>query len=252
MKGLTPLQNRVDPFGKLVAVAERGTLMGNRGRLHDAARRIVRRVAPGYRAWVTCRLEFRGRWRAVMTPGRYTELFFLDEATALAAGHRPCGECRHADYRRYKAAWLAGNADRGLDPAAPIAALDRELHRDRLGPDGRQRTFRATLGALPDGVMVTLPDAAGPLLVWQGALRPWSWGGYGPPRPCPGEAIAAVLTPRSSVAAIAAGYRPGVHLEAAAPDRVRAGALTASPRGEVGRPRRNDRARRASRGGSAP
>jgi hypothetical protein len=210
MKGLTPLQNRVDPFGDLIATPARGTLMGNRGRLHDAARRIARRVAPGYRAWVTCRLEFRGRWRAVMTPGRYTELFFLDEATALAAGHRPCGECRHADYRRYKAAWLAGNADRGLDPAAPIAALDRELHRDRLGADGRQRTFQSPLGALPDGVLVTRPGVAEPLLLWRGALRPWSPAGYGPPRRAAAGTVVTVLTPRSSVAAIAAGYRPGV------------------------------------------
>ena len=88
--------------------------MGNRGRLHDEARRIVRRVAPGYRAWVTCLLAFRGRHRPVMQPNRYTELFFLDEATALAAGHRPCGECRRADFRRFRAAWLLGNPDRGL------------------------------------------------------------------------------------------------------------------------------------------
>jgi hypothetical protein len=210
-KGLTPLQNRVDPFGELIATPARGTLMGNRGRLHDAVRRIVRRVAPGYRAWVTCRLEFRGRWRPVMTPGRYTELFFLDEATALAAGHRPCGECRHADYRRFKAAWLAGNPDRGVALDAPIAALDRELHRDRLGPDGRQRTFQATLGSLPDGVMVRLADAADPLLLWQGTLRPWSPAGYGAPRRGGAEQIVTVLTPRSSVATIAAGYRPEVH-----------------------------------------
>src|SRR5262249_17226865 len=93
-----PLQNRVTPFGDLIATAARGTLMGNRGRLHDGDRRIVRRVAGGYRAWVTCRLEFRGRRRTVMTPGRYTELFFLDEVTALAAGHRPCREFRPQDY----------------------------------------------------------------------------------------------------------------------------------------------------------
>jgi hypothetical protein len=92
-----PLQNRVTPSGDLIATAARGTLMGNRGRLHEPCRRIVRRVAGGYRAWVTCRLKFRGRHRTVMAPNRYTELFFLDEATALAAGHRPCGECRRAD-----------------------------------------------------------------------------------------------------------------------------------------------------------
>ena len=132
-----PLQNRVTPSGDLIATPAHGTLMGNRGRLHDPARRIVRRVAGGYRAWVTCRLAFGGRRRVVMAPNRYTELFFLDEATALAAGHRPCGECRRADFRRFRATWLAANPDRGLGPDAPIDAIDRELHRDRLRPKGQ-------------------------------------------------------------------------------------------------------------------
>src|SRR4029453_19608900 len=100
--------------------------MGNGGRLHDPARRIVRRVAGGYRAWVTCRLEFRGRHRTVMAPNRYTELFFLDEATALAAGHRPCGECRRADFRRFKATWLPGNPPRGAGRNVPTLAHRRD------------------------------------------------------------------------------------------------------------------------------
>jgi hypothetical protein len=198
----------VTPFGDLIVTAARGTLMGNRGRLHDASRRIVRRVATGYRAWVTCQLEFRGRRRAVMTPGRYTELFFLDEATALAAGHRPCGECRRADYRDFKSAWLAGNQDRGLKPGVPIAVIDRELHQDRVGPDTWQRTFSAELGALPDGVFVTMPGSADALLVWHGALWPWSPTGYGPPRDRPGQVVVTALTPRSTVCAIEAGYLP--------------------------------------------
>jgi hypothetical protein len=141
----------VTPFGELIATPARGTLMGNRGRLHDPSRRIVRRAASGYRAWVTCRLTFRGRHRTVMAPNRYTELFFLDEATALAAGHRPCGECRREDYRRFKASWLVANRDRGLGPDAVIGAIDRELHRDRLGLDGRSRTYPAQVGSLPMG-----------------------------------------------------------------------------------------------------
>jgi PAS domain-containing protein len=206
-----PLQNRVTPFGTLIATPARGTLMGNRGRLHDERRRVVRRVAPGYRAWVTCLLAFRGRWRPIMEPGRYTELFFLDEATALAAGHRPCGECRRLDHRRFRTAWLAGNPGRGPGPGAPVAALDRVLHEDRLAADGRQRTFRAALEALPDGVFVTLAEASAvPLLLWRGALRAWSPAGYGPAIPRPGG-LATVLTPRSTVAAIRAGYVPGVH-----------------------------------------
>lgn len=206
-----PRQNRVTPRGELIATSARGTLMGNRGRLHDASRRIVRPVAGGYRAWVTCLLEFKGRRRTVMTPGRYTELFFLDEVTALAAGHRPCGECRRADFRRFTAAWLEGNARRALPPGAPIGAIDRELHRDRLDADRRQRTFAAKLGALPDGAFVTLPNAADPFLVWHGALWPWSPGGYGQFRRWPADESVTVLTPASTVSAIAAGYTPSVH-----------------------------------------
>jgi hypothetical protein len=205
-----PLQNRVTPFGDLVATPARGTLMGNRGRLHDSGRRIVRRVAPGYRAWVTCQLAFRGRHRVVMSPNRYTELFFLDEATALAAGHRPCGECRRADFRRFKATWLAANRDRGLGLDVRVDAIDRELHRDRLGPDGQPRTYLATLGSLPDGVFVALPDVAEPLLVWRGSLASWSPAGYGACRGWPPDRRATVLTPRSTAAAIGAGYAPGV------------------------------------------
>jgi hypothetical protein len=229
-----PLQNRVTPFGDLVATTARGTLMGNRGRLHDDARRIVRRVVPSYRAWVTCRLEFRGRWRAVMTPGRYTELFFLDEATALAAGHRPCGECRHADYRRFKALWLTANRARSAGCDGPIAAIDRQLHRERLGADGRPRTFSAALASLPDGVFVGVPGTREPLLLWRAALRPWSPAGYGAPRACPDEADrVTVLTPRSTVAAIAAGYAPAVHPSASqagrAPARSRAASVAKRP-----------------------
>ncbi len=198
------------PFGELIATPARGTLMGNRGRLHDAARRIVRRVVPSYRAWVTCWLEFRGRHRPVMAPNRYTELFFLDEATALAAGHRPCGECRRPDLRRFRAAWLRGNPERGVASDALTEAIDRELHRDRLAADRRPVTYPADLSALPDGVFV-VADAGEALLLWRGTLLPWSPAGYGAPRPRPGRQRVTVLTPRSTVAAIAAGYTPAVH-----------------------------------------
>jgi hypothetical protein len=222
-----PLQNRVTPFGDLIRTTARGTLMGNRGRLHDSLRQIVRRVASGYRAWVTCRLSFRGRHRTVMTPGRYTELFFLDEATALAAGHRPCGECRRADFRRFRAAWLLGNPDRGLGIDAPAGAIDRELHRDRLGTDGRSVTYPAELRSLPDGVFVRGAGLDEALLVWRGNLVPWSPAGYGAPRRGRRGGRATVLTPRSTVAALAAGYVPGVHGsldDRASEGRARAGA----------------------------
>jgi len=205
-----PLQNRATPYGELIAVSARGALMGNRGRLHDGHRQVIRRRVSGYRAWVTCLLAFRGRRRAVMTPGRYTELFFLDEVTAFAAGHRPCGECRRADYRRFKEAWLAGNPERGLAAGVPIDAIDRELHRDRLTSDGRQQTFVADITALPDGVFVAPPMGPAPRLLWRGALWRWSPEGYGHPEPVPADAMLIVLTPRSTVQAFAAGYTPWV------------------------------------------
>lgn len=206
----TPLQNRVTPRGDLIAVTARGALMGNRGPLHDATRQVVRRQISSYRAWVTCLLAFKGRRRAVMSPGRYTELFFLDEATALAAGHRPCGECRRDDYRRFKAAWLAGNPERGLAGGVPIGAIDREMHRDRLTAEGFQRTVLADIGSLPDGVFVARGPQEIPLLIWRGALWPWSPEGYGDPEPKPSVDVATVLTPVSTVRAIATGYTPEV------------------------------------------
>ncbi|MCH8830686.1 MAG: hypothetical protein IID45_14005, partial [Planctomycetes bacterium] len=121
-----PLQNRVTPFGRIIAVPNRGMFMGNRGCLHDDQRRIVRQVC-SYKAWVACLTEFRGRKRKLMTPGQYTELFFLDEATALAAGHRPCGECRRTDYQRFKKAWLDGNPDAGLGVNPVIKLIDQHL-----------------------------------------------------------------------------------------------------------------------------
>jgi hypothetical protein len=185
--------------------------MGNRGRLHDPAGRIVRRQVAGYRAWVTCLLDFRGRRRPVMAPGRYTALFFLDEATALAAGHRPCGECRRADFLRFKAAWLAANArDRGAGPV-PIADIDRQMQRDRLTADGLQRTFAIDLAALPDGVFVDRGTGGPPLLIWAGALWPWTPEGYAEAVARPAAGTVTVLTPASTVRALAGGYTPGVH-----------------------------------------
>jgi hypothetical protein len=150
-----------------------------------------------------------------MTPGRYTELFFLDEATALAAGHRPCGECRRADHRRFREAWLTGNPECGLAAAAPIAAIDRELHRDRLTPDGHQRTFQADLASLPDGAFIEGLTPGAPLLVWGDGLWPWSPEGYGVPV-SRRAGMVTVLTPRSTVGALAAGYAPAVDATARA------------------------------------
>jgi hypothetical protein len=160
-----PLQNRVTPFGELIAVPDRGTLMGNRGVLHDGRRRIVR--FSNERRWISCLTDFRGRRRALMTPGRYTELFFLDEATALAAGHRPCWECRRTDALRFRAAWARAC---GREEAIPFGELDRLLHEERLEGRGRMRRWSAEGATLPDGTMLVEDGAA--LLVLGERLHP--------------------------------------------------------------------------------
>src|SRR5262245_35284432 len=187
-----PLQNRVTPFGDLVAVQARGLLMGNRGRLHDAHRRIVR-YAHG-RRWIACLTSFRGRRRTVMSPGSYTELFFLDEAVALAAGHRPCAECRRDDYVRFQAAWR-----RAVAADASADAMDVVLDADRRDGPGTKRTYRAALGALPAGSYVELDGRA--WLLWDSALRAWTATGYAERRATTPHQVT-VLTPRCIVAAI--------------------------------------------------
>src|SRR5690349_3171301 len=170
------LQNRVTPLGELIADPARGLVYGNRGCLHDADGRIRRRFQ-GTR-WIACRLRFRGWHRApLLQPGRFTELFFLDEATALAAGHRACALCRREDYRRLQAVWADLHpGERGAD------AMDARLQAQRV--DGRTRRLHpAPYAALPDGAFVVVDDA--PLLVVGETLRPWAVGGYGPARPRP-------------------------------------------------------------------
>src|SRR3954452_4626004 len=161
-----PLQNRVTPLGEIVADPARGLVYGNRGCLHDAGGRIVRHHAG--RRWIACRLAFRSRRRELLRPGRYTELFFLDEATALAAGHRPCAACRHADYDALLALW------RELHPAdAGADAIDARLHAERLDGGGRaRRLHEADVGDLPDGAFV-LCDGA-PWLVLGAGLGRWA------------------------------------------------------------------------------
>lgn len=206
----SPLQNRVTPFGDIVASAARGDLMGNRGILHDETRQLG---AARWRtkAWISCVLEWKGGQRTVMSPGSYTELFFLDEATACAAGHRPCAQCRRRDHDRFVAAWRrAGDSGKEAPATAPI--IDARLHSERVSPRTRAKiTFTAPLAGLPDGTMVTLADAPSQaLLVLGDALLPWLPQGYGAPIKKPFE-TAAVLTPSSMVGALRAGYRPHLH-----------------------------------------
>jgi len=207
-----PLQNRVDPFGEIVRTSARGALMGNRGGcFHDAGQELTRSRWKS-RRWIACVLSFRGRWRPVMQPHRYTELFFLDEATALAAGHRPCAQCRWADFNRFKAAWLLGNAQHGLNRRDSIDAIDLHLQRERIDRRGRKVVYCAAIDSLPNWTMVALDDRATVAhIIWGGRLYRWSFEGYLDPIDLSRGREVEVLTPVSVVKAIAAGYEPAVH-----------------------------------------
>jgi len=193
-----PRRNRVTPLGEIVADPARGLVFGNRGCLHDRDGRLRRTYAST--TWIACRLSFKDRRRALMQPGRYTELFFLDDATALAAGHRPCAECRREDYRRFIARWPGGERQR---PSA--AVLNARLHAERLDDAGAQRRHRADIADLPDGVFVLSDDV--PWLVSGDALLRWTPSGYaeGMPRR---RGRATVITPSSVVTVLRRGWRP--------------------------------------------
>jgi hypothetical protein len=199
-----PLQNRVNPFGELFATPARGTLFGNRGgRFHtDAKTLTARRWAS--RQWICCVLDFKGRQRDVW--GRfYTELFFLDEPTALAAGHRPCFECRRKDAEAFAEAWRKAQR---LSARPYADAMDDVLHRERL--QGRaKRTHRRHIDALPDGAFVVLDDEA--FAVRGGALLHWTPHGYDARKKCPRGITVDVLTPPAILAVLSAGYRPRWH-----------------------------------------
>jgi hypothetical protein len=200
-----PLQNRVTPLSRLVATPERGLVYGNRGCLHDAEGRI-RRSYNGKR-WIACRLRFRGRHRRrLMQPGRYTELFFIDEATAFAAGHRPCAECRREDYVRLTAIW------NDLHPGqAGADAIDAQLHGERVVPGTRaQRHHEAAFDELPDGAFVL--HRGEPFLVLGRKLLRWTPGGYlrGGRRPAGGTAVA--ITPPSLLSVLRTDWQPVVPL----------------------------------------
>ena len=209
-----PRQNRVTPHGELLAVPDRGMFWGNRGPLLDREGRLAR-YSRG-QAWAICVLSFKGRRRQQWRPGRLTELYFLDEATGLAAGHRPCGECRYQEYQAFKRAWAKAALGAGWPgggwPGAP--EIDARLHADRLAGPGVRRTYQAPLGGLPSGTMVNLGGA--PWLAYDGRLLAWTPGGY-QQRPVEAPAgLVTVITPRATVAVLAAGYRPVLHPSALA------------------------------------
>jgi hypothetical protein len=211
-----PLQNRVTPEGDIIATPHRGLMMGNRGGCFHLPDRTLGSRRWATRQWIACVLEFKGRHRpAMMQPKRYTELFFLDEATALAAGHRPCFECRRRDAERFAALWAEV---RGWPAPARAPEMDLDLQAERVGARGQKITYRAQLAALPDGAFVRRPDGTGaqPCLVAGDGLLPWTPAGYRPPLPRPKRRDVDVLTPRSVVAVLSAGYRPMLHSTAVA------------------------------------
>lgn len=214
-----PLQNRVSPFGELFATPARGLLMGNRGgRLHDAGQNLAARRWVS-KQWICCKLDFNDRHRSVWGEG-YTELFFLDEVTALAAGHRPCFECRRKAAETFAMLFVGPHSahsrvsgdERKVGKRATAPAMDEVLHAERL--DGKaKRRHRLVLATLPDGAMIALQGEA---FARRGAkLLRWTPAGYADPKPLPRVVEVDVLTPPSILAVLAAGYRPLWHPSAA-------------------------------------
>ena len=206
-----PKQNRVTPFGEIIATPARGTLLGNRGCLHNDRQQIIRPYQ--LKRWIICQLQFKDRQRTVMTPGQYTELFFLDEATALAAGHRPCAECSRPRFEEFRAIWAQANPDL-VHGSKPLATeIDEVLHRERLNAVKQKLTYQERLAALPDGSFVAF-DAEQPYLLFQDFLLAWRPEGYGQRLAQEPDRIVQVLTPRSIVRTLAAGFHAGVHSSA--------------------------------------
>ena len=198
-----PLQNRVLPTGEIVAISERGMFVGNRGIIHDPATRTILKRRWSTDAWITCVLEFRGRRREVWQRRSWTELFFLDEATSLAAGHRPCFYCRREDAKRFRAAWEKGNRKRGV--LAPD--MDAVLHQERLASGKKLHPLPMPLEKLPDGAMVQADEAS--FLIIAGMPLLWTPSGYRTVKG--GLKDAVLLTPPSTLRALAAGYRVVIH-----------------------------------------
>lgn len=194
------------PDGRIEVVRARGLFTGNRGVLHSPDKRL-KPALWRHKNWIICALQFKGRHRQLMTPNRWTELFFLDEAVALAAGHRPCAECRRQAYN----AWMdAMSTGAGVSrPSAPD--VDKRLHAERAVPGARaMQTHQANLEDLPDGAFILAPDTGAPAIVFDDRLTPWTHTGYGAPVRR-GAGVVTTLTPPTSVAALRGGYAPILH-----------------------------------------
>lgn len=197
------MQNRVDPQGNIIETSARGAWLGNRGQLHGKGKTILRPFK--HQAWIICLLQFKGRHRQIMAPNLWTELFFLDEATAFAAGHRPCFECRRDDAKRFKTAWLAGNPQYGFERKVSIGKIDEITHAERIDQQGTKVTFSAPAKQLPDGTFLLIDHEA--YLLTDNQLHRWTPFGYDAIAPIP-DGNVTVLTPRSTVQAFREGYQP--------------------------------------------
>jgi hypothetical protein len=202
-----PKQNRVTPFGEIIATPARGTLMGNRGCLHNDHQQIIR-LYQGKR-WIFCQLQFKDRHREVMTPGQYTELFFLDEATALAAGHRPCAECSRPRFDEFRTLWAQANPDLAHEAKPLVSVIDQALHEERIKAAQQKMTYQELLGTLPEGSFIALDKK--PYLLLRGFLLAWTPEGYGQGLAAQADLMVQVLTPRSIVKMLAQGYVAEVH-----------------------------------------
>lgn len=211
-----PRQNRVNPFGELIATSSRGTLMGNRGCLHDAEGQIKRLYAKD--AWIFCQLHPAGssskEKRPIMSPGKYTELFFLDEATAFAAGHRPCNQCLRCRLEEFRQCWEQGNPEHlPKEGRITVSRIDEVLHQERLNADLHSKQMnKEWLSEVPVGCFVVLEqEDPQPYLVTKHSLIPWSAESYSQWVEQPKRKKVWVLTPPSIMKAIAAGFQPNVH-----------------------------------------
>lgn len=202
------LQNRVLPTGEIRAIPARGTFTGNRGVLHDDQRRLGT-ARWRHKAWITCALQFKDFHRVPMTPGRWTELFFLDEAVALAAGHRPCAYCRRPAFTAWREAWTKATGTRAFAPD-----MDACLHKARVRRDRSQVRHAAVADSLPEGAFLLWQDR--PHLVTARGIHPYSPEGYGAPLTRP-EGTVTVLTPEPTIAVLRHGFRPELHQSATGP-----------------------------------
>ena len=202
------MQNRVNPYGEIIETKTRGLWMGNRGLLHNPDQHVIRPYK--LKAWITCLLQFKGKHREIMAPNRYTELFFLDEATAFAAGHRPCFECRREDFNKFKTFWIKGNPRYNFSAKTSIDEIDKILHHERMNEDGSKKMYKTNTRLLPNGTFISIDNS--PYLIANGHMYLWTPGGYTKKQNLPARDEVNVLTPKSIVNVFHAGYVPQMNI----------------------------------------